>query len=156
MHIFAREKSIQVKMPESGRLEVTASMKDNFHEIETYLVFEPATKTILESQAKMYKIPFDICPETCAKMDRLVGLALQPGISKIVRELIGNNQGCAHLTDLVLDSLRVVFQATGFCLFQTELPFEERLEKIKAANIGICYTYSNLHRNPVYIRTTDT
>lgn len=155
MPIFAREKSIQVKLPEPGRLEVTASLKDNFHEIETLLVFEPVTKTILEAQAKMHRTPFDICPEAGVKLDRLVGLALKPGISKIIGELVGSTQGCAHLTDLVLDSLRAVFQATGFCLFETELPFEERLEKIKAANMGICYTYSNLHRNPVYIGPTD-
>lgn len=153
MPIFGREKSIQVKLPSPNRLEVTASMKDKFHEIQTFLAFDPSTKTILESRAEMRKTPFDICPETGEKMDRLVGLGIKPGISKIIGELIGGNRGCAHLNDLVLDSLRAVFQTTNFCLFEPELPFDERLEKIKASNMGICYTYSNLHRDPVYIGT---
>jgi len=155
MPVFAREKSIRVDQPEPNRLEVKVALKDKFHEIETLLVIDPETKTILDARAKMIKTPFDICPETGAKIERLAGLIIRPGISKVIGELIGHNQGCAHLVDLVLDSLRAVFQTTNFCLFEQELPFAERLEKIKAANIGICYTYSNLHRNPSYIGTKD-
>ncbi len=155
MQLFAREKSIQVDQADDGTLEVTAHFKDKFHEINTFMVFDCNSKEILKAEAKMITVPFDLCHEVCGKMSGLTGLQGTKGINKWVKEIIGGARGCAHLVDMVMDSVKALTQATGFCLLPEDLSFDEKLQKIQEVNMGICHTYSNLGRRPKYIGNRD-
>jgi len=155
MPIFEREKSIKLSQLDDNSLEVTAFLKDKFHEIRTSIVFEIHSKQILQAEAEMITAPFDLCREVCPKMDELVGLRIKKGVRKMAQEIVGNSRGCAHLVDLVMDSFKVVVQAAEYCLLPAEMPFEEKLQKIQSINMGICHTYSNLNRKPTYVGNRD-
>lgn len=57
--------------------------------------------TILDVRARMAAAPWPVCPEIAAAYRRLVGLHIGPGFARRVRERVGGEQGCAHLTDLI-------------------------------------------------------
>ena len=151
MSLFTRKKTFDVSCLENNVLEITAHLKDNFHDIKTVIEFDPASKTIVNASAEMITVPFDLCLEVIPKMKGLVGLQVQKGVHRLVQKEVGGIRGCSHLFDLVMDSLKALFQAGEFCLLPAEMPFEEKLETIKKLNAGICHTYNNLDRNPKYI-----
>ncbi len=151
MSLFNRKKTIEVNRLSGNILEVTAHMKDNFHEIKTIIEFDNDSKTIIDARAEMITVPFDLCLEVSTMMKGLTGLRLEKGVRRSIQEVIGGKQGCSHLYDLTMDSMNALVQASGFCLLPTEMPFDEKMEIIKKLNKGICHTYSNLDRNPRYI-----
>ena len=151
MSLFNRKKTIEVNRLSGNILEVTAHMKDNFHEIKTIIKFDNDSKTIIDAKTDMITVPFDLCHEVCPRIKELAGLRLEKGVRRSIQEIIGGKQGCSHLNDLTMDSMNALVQASGFCLLPTEMPFDEKMEVIKKLNKGICHTYSNLDRNPRYI-----
>ncbi len=151
MPLFERNKAVKVNQLEGNILEVTAHMKDNFHEIKTVIEFDNTSKTVIDARAEMITVPFDLCLEVCARMKGLAGLRLQKGVGRSVQEIIGKKQGCSHLFDLTMDSMKALVQAGDFCLLPAEMSFDEKLATLKKVNAGICHTYSNLDRNPRYI-----
>lgn len=155
MPVFERHKNIQVNVIDENKLEIIAHMKDKFHEIKTSLVLNSDTLTVEQASAEMIIVPFDLCREVTVKMNELVGLELKRGILKWVQEIIGKNKGCAHLVDLVIDSVKAAVQVSAVCFLPEEMPFEEKLDKIKTVNMGICHTYSNLGRQPKFIGNRD-
>ena len=57
---------------------------------------------ILEADAEMPRVPRDLCTETRESIRRVVGLEIKSGFSEKVHKLIGNVEGCAHLTHLLV------------------------------------------------------
>lgn len=155
MPFFERHKSIIINQVDDTTLEVTASMKDKFHEIKTQLVFDYNSQQITGAKVDMVTVPFDLCHEVCVKMNELVGLELKKGVTRWVNEIVGTSRGCSHLVDLVTDSVKALVQSAGVGLLPQDLSFEEKLEKIQTLNMGICHTYSNLDRKPKYIGNRD-
>ncbi|MHB9094279.1 MAG: DUF2889 domain-containing protein [Eubacteriales bacterium] len=153
--LFERDKSIKIRQVDEHSIEIVAHLKDNFHEIETTMVIDSRTRSILGARAEMITVPFDLCHEMCVKMNELAGLKIKKGIRKLVEGIVGGSWGCDHLVGLVMDSVKAAIQATDFCLLPAEMPFEEKLQKIQAINMGICHTYNSLHRKPRYIGSRD-
>jgi len=53
-------------------------------------------------RAEMFRIPFSSCPETLPELQRLVGMSIASGYTRRVKELVGADRGCAHMTTLIL------------------------------------------------------
>jgi len=58
--------------------------------------------TISAVEAQMPRIPRQMCPEVLPGMQKLVGLRIITGFTQKVKDLIGDVQGCSHLTNLFL------------------------------------------------------
>lgn len=155
MAFFERHKSVIINQIDDNTLEVTAYMKDKFHEIKTHLVFDCISRQLTGAKAEMLTVPFDLCREVSVKMNELVGLELKKGVTRWVNEIVGTSRGCSHLVDLITDSVKALVQSAGVGLLPREMPFEEKLEKIQTLNMGICHTYSSLDRKPKYIGNRD-
>lgn len=57
--------------------------------------------TIRDVEARMLAVPWKDCPEATAAYRRLIGLQIGPGFNRQVRERVGGEAGCVHLTDLI-------------------------------------------------------
>ncbi|AYH42667.1 DUF2889 domain-containing protein [Azoarcus sp. DN11] len=57
--------------------------------------------TIRDVQAAMQVTPWSVCREATDVYRRLIGLQIGPGFGRQVRERIGSEQGCVHLSDLI-------------------------------------------------------
>jgi len=62
----------------------------------------PALK-IVDIEVEMPVVPFPACEEIRGTFARLKGHEIKPGFSSLVKELVGNAQGCLHLNNLILD-----------------------------------------------------
>jgi len=57
---------------------------------------------IISAQAEMREVPNDNCVEIRGCIDQIVGLSINRGFTKKVRDTLGESKGCLHLTNLVL------------------------------------------------------
>lgn len=72
------------------------------HEMLIYLLIGGMPLIILEADAEMPHVPRDLCAETRESIRRVVGMEIKSGFSEKVHKLIGNVEGCAHLTHLLV------------------------------------------------------
>jgi hypothetical protein len=54
--------------------------------------------------------PYRVCPAITVNFQRLVGLAIRPGFTRRVKELLGGAQGCTHLVELIGPVATTAFQ----------------------------------------------
>ena len=57
---------------------------------------------IISAQAEMLAVPNDDCVKIRGCIDKIVGLSINRGFTKKVRDTLGESKGCLHLTNLVL------------------------------------------------------
>ncbi|MFQ5897526.1 MAG: DUF2889 domain-containing protein [Candidatus Methylomirabilia bacterium] len=70
--------------------------------------------------------PYTICPDAVPPLQALVGLSVTRGFSRAVQELFGRENGCAHLTALILSMAPVARQGAGAVFReQPRFPTEE-------------------------------
>lgn len=67
--------------------------------------------TILEAQAVSHQVPYADCGDINATYEKLVGLRIQGGFTKAVKELFHGALGCTHLTELLGPMATTAFQA---------------------------------------------
>jgi len=83
---------------EAGRM----AEKGVIHEMLLYLLIGGMPLVIIEADAEMPHVPRELCTETRESIRRIVGLEIKSGFSEKVHKLMGNVEGCAHLTHLLV------------------------------------------------------
>lgn len=60
------------------------------------------TMTIVDAEAATDAMPYvGYCDQVTPDYKKLIGLALRPGFSGRVKQLLGGTHGCTHITDLI-------------------------------------------------------
>ena len=60
------------------------------------------TLTIVDAEASTDAMPYvGYCDQIAPDYKKLIGLAIRPGFSSRVKELLGGTSGCTHITDLI-------------------------------------------------------
>lgn len=68
-------------------------------------------REIVACEAAMEATPYAICPRVAVNFERLVGLKIEGGFLRKAQALVGHDQGCTHLRELL--------QQIGTTAFQT-------------------------------------
>ncbi len=71
------------------------------HHMDVKLLIKPYPLTIEDAQAEMVKVPMPECADTLDTVEKLKGLEIRSGFSKIIRNIMGGKKGCAHLCQLI-------------------------------------------------------
>jgi len=79
-----------------------AAKEGVIHEMILYLLIGGMPLMILDADAEMPHVPRPRCTETRESIRKIVGLEIKSGFSEKVHKLIGNVEGCAHLTHLLV------------------------------------------------------
>lgn len=66
--------------------------------------------TIRSVEAVTDAAPYGVCPSITPSFQRLVGLAIKPGFTAKVKQLLGGVEGCTHLVDLLGPVATTAFQ----------------------------------------------
>jgi hypothetical protein len=70
--------------------------------------------TIVGAEACFDAVPYvGQCERIAPDYGRLVGLAIAPGLTSKVKELLGGTQGCTHVTELIGVLATLAFQTIG-------------------------------------------
>ncbi|MCX7171317.1 MAG: DUF2889 domain-containing protein [Proteobacteria bacterium] len=84
---------------------------ENIHLMSLKLVIDN-DYTIQAAQAESTIAPWPDCGGVDASYGKLAGLRIGPGFTKQVRQLLGGELGCAHLTDLLGELANIYVQAS--------------------------------------------
>ncbi len=99
-------------VPQSG-FEVTGQWKDDLHDIHCRLLFDFESFEIIEAEAWADSTPFPICPKGLKGISRIVGSKVGPGFNRQVAANIMGQEGCVHLAELVMNSVKALVQAAS-------------------------------------------
>ncbi|MEN6348128.1 MAG: DUF2889 domain-containing protein [Syntrophomonas sp.] len=93
--------------------EVSGQWKDDIHDIRSHMVFDFETFKILEAEAHSFNTPFPICAQGLQSIKNIVGLEVGPGFNRQVNQKVMGRQGCVHLGELVMNSVKALVQAAS-------------------------------------------
>ncbi len=100
------------EVPPQG-YEVWGEWKDDIHDLKTRIVINIYTFKIVEAAASGEGVPFEICHQGIDKIQDIIGADIGPGFSRTVRSKIMGAEGCTHLGELMLGSVKAFLQATS-------------------------------------------
>ena len=97
------ERNYNLKLKNYPReIVIESSMLDFDHAIWVEIKISKETRTIAAAAAKMPKIPHQlICQKSFNALKNIIGLKIEHGLSKKLKELLGKNSGCVHIFKLV-------------------------------------------------------
>jgi hypothetical protein len=104
------------------------------HEMHLYLLIGGTPLLILEADAEMPHVPHRPCMETRESIRRIVGLEIKSGFSEKVHKLIGNVEGCAHLTHLLVVMVQAAIQGYWAQKMSKRRPVPRSLDEIEDLN----------------------
>jgi len=116
--IHTREISLSSHIHEEAGLIVHGILKDRrrvpivdilgrpkepgiIHHMTVTLALAPDPFRIIRAEAEMLTVPTEDCSATLDCIPKLVGLEVQSGFSRRVKEAVGGPEGCIHLCSLV-------------------------------------------------------
>lgn len=147
--VSKRDIGIEAFELENGNLMLESTLLDPYHLIRLNIHIEPRTKTIVNAKSEFANHPHAACPLVAERTKQLIGLKIERGISKLILQKIGGNEGCVHLKELTLETIN--FAATtligydeGFGLMSREfniLNETKRLEISKHLLNNTCFIY---------------
>lgn len=139
MIIFERE--IKASAAESdGLFNVGVSLADTSHEMRLNMVVDPVTMVIKEVQAEIIRAPYAICSKALDEINLVVGLKIEPGINRKVKELIGGIKGCTHIIELFQEGFKTAYQG-NLHLIAGKGAEQEKVKKLEEILKGTCLRY---------------
>jgi hypothetical protein len=108
MDIFQRSIHSNVKQIDGGRLLVSSSLLDLEHSLHLELIVRTADRTIESARATMSKTPLTRCAKGAEGIPGLAGVAIDRGVLREIHRRVGGPRGCAHLVELLDNSVRLV------------------------------------------------
>jgi hypothetical protein len=150
--VSKRDIGIEAFELENGNLMIEATLLDPYHLIRLNIQVEPLSKIIVASKSEFANHPHAGCQRVAEKAKQLTGLKIGRGISKMILERIGGNEGCVHLKELALETIN--FAATtligydeGFGLMSREfniLDEHKKFELSKHLLRNTCLIYKDI------------
>lgn len=96
--------------------------------------------TVLDVFAKTDASPYAVCPRATESLQRLIGLSIGPGWTRLVRKRIGApHLGCTHLTELLTPMAAMTYQTLWPVRASRPLPIDA---KGRPQVIDSCNAYS--------------
>lgn len=105
MEDFQRDISYRVLKQVDGTVEMTATLRDCFHDIELKVLVECESLEICAVHADFRKSASTACGDVSARLQRLVGFTIGKGLNRKLMEVMGGGEGCGNLRNLLLGLL---------------------------------------------------
>jgi len=96
--------------------------------------------SILDAEAEMVHVPLEFCRSTLETIQHVIGLEISAGFKKKVRAMMGGEQGCVHLTHLLMVMSQAAFQGYVAHKRKSRQPLPASLEAVEGldALLGSC------------------
>lgn len=140
MQLYCRQKSVTVEWPGEDKLIAEAVLNDPVHEIRVIIEYSIPEEKIAQARAEFIRYPWDLCEEAQKVISRLEGLKVGTGMRRQVRQMVGGEEGCYHLLDLVMEAAAALVQA-GYRIRHRHLSPEERRDKVHRELKGTCVAH---------------
>ncbi|HEY4716233.1 MAG TPA: DUF2889 domain-containing protein [bacterium] len=148
--IFERNINIKLIPLDSEHAILEASLLDLSHSMHVSLKVNAATQKIVEATAKMMRVPFTVCTLAEKNLKNLIGLKIERGINKQIASIVGRENGCTHLVEILQSAIRfgaamLIARAAGYeSLGKSEkLTEEERIERSISVLKNTCVVFKS-------------
>ena len=111
MDILERNINVQIKRFDQDTIFVRSSILDLHHSIFFEMEIDFTTREITKVNAAMVKVPYPVCQNALANIQKCVGLRLERGLAKRMAEFLGKNTGCTHMLEIALTGARTASYA---------------------------------------------
>ena len=135
---FRRDISFQVSQPGDGRIRLTATMRDVYHDILIEALVDAETLTIEALQAEFIRCPERSCPHAAERLQRLAGVVIGRGLNKKIIDALGGGSGCGNLRIMLLGLLPLAMNVKAAQGFVDE---EAMMGSIREKLRGSCAGY---------------
>jgi len=113
------------------------------HHISLRLELSLPKLTIKSAHIDMHEVPHEVCRDILSVGEKLVGISLFKGFNKNISALIGGQNGCLHLFNLLLSMRAAAFQ--GYFAFVSRILEDgsrRQLEIDKSILLNTCHVWS--------------
>jgi len=111
--VYEKIESYQVEIVAGIGYEVRGKFKDDIHDLNSRIVIDVNNFTVVEAEIEAAGVPFELCHRGISNIDSIIGASVGLGFSRIVNQHIMGKQGCYHLGELVLNSVKAFLQAAS-------------------------------------------
>ena len=94
-----------------GLWRITTRSEDNLFSAEVALQVKAPALDISSAELKVKRDAIGLVPDLSVAASQLVGVRVGPGMTKIVRALIGGEKGSDRVTELVLEAMEMLVNA---------------------------------------------
>jgi len=143
MYLFNRSISVNVRTIDSKTVSVDGVFLDSHHEICMTLEVDIESHTITAATGEFRRYPHKDCVETQERIKRLLGINLNRNVRKQVQTAVGLKNGCTHLTELTLECVKGLMQAT-YQLMHLTMQEDQVNELIEQFLAGTCFHYQKV------------
>ena len=105
---FMRNKVVEVEPRSDGTLAVSWRLTDDVIKAEVELTVQPPELEIVEARARVERLPARDCQAVEALVEQIEGVAVGPGLRKIVQGLLTGPGGSSLIADAVLECCNAV------------------------------------------------
>jgi len=105
--LFARVKDITLYDLNDSYL-LKGQLNDSFHGITMELSVDKGSGKTQKAEGNLHRVPDKVCQEAREFLPGLIGINIREINKKELAELLGNNNGCVHLIDLIFDGIEAI------------------------------------------------
>lgn len=169
--VHMRDVQLRGYVRDDGQIEIEARMTDvksysmgnldrtmiaagePLHDMWIRMTLTPADLEITACEARMDATPYNMCPQTAPKMERLVGLKVGKGFLRAAGQRVGGTEGCTHLRELLQPMATTAYQ-TQYSLKNHALDGQPRKDNhgLAPGLLNSCHSY--VETSPVVARLT--
>lgn len=93
--------------------EIKGLWMDDVHELYSRIVVDAESYEIVEAEAQGISVPFVICHEGMKCIKNVEGVKFGPGLNKTIYQKLTGQNGCIHMAELVVNSVKALIQAAS-------------------------------------------
>jgi hypothetical protein len=108
---FQTNSLITVESIGKGLWRIVARTDDNLFSAEVTLEVKTPSLDIRQARLEMRRDVLGTVPDLTEPAGRLIGVRVGPGMTKIVRQLVGGNDGSPRVAGMVLDAMEMLVNA---------------------------------------------
>ena len=112
-----------------------------FHNMELKLVLDTSL-LIKDIQAQTLASPFAMCPKITQNYKELIGIRIRPGWSRKVKQIVGQQKGCTHISELLLYIGTVAIQTIYSDIQKTQATPIDQESGFGKALINSCHAWA--------------
>lgn len=148
MDLLERNINVLIKKLDEDTIFVRSSILDLHHSMFFEMEIDFITREITNVNAAMVKVPYPVCQDALANIQKCVGLRLERGLAKRMADILGKNTGCTHMLEIALTGARTASYAILNILAEGRMwkdiieSDEERYEAVKGYLENSCIVFN--------------
>jgi len=110
-HGYVQNMKIEAVPLDDDTIRVDGELDDPDHHIQVYIIVAVRTSEIIDVGARMLRKPYQACDKAMARAQGLIGMKIQTGLYTKLSAIVGGDEGCVHLVDILMASCKMAANA---------------------------------------------